>query len=242
MKSKKHTMILVITLVLLSVTIYYLQYRIFHQRTNTFFYLFQDLAFVPIQVLLVTLLLNRFLSGLENGRKQKKINVIISTFFVETGSEILGVISEFNCNKGNLYQLLECSESKKHHGRQLRKKLDAFNYEILLEEEGLQRLRSLLNDQRSFMLNMLGNDNLLEHDSFTDMLWAVFHVADELKLRPGTLLLQEQDQKHLTVDIQRAYGMLVREWANYMHYMRTDYPYLYLIALEKAKGTLTRKS
>jgi len=30
------------------------------------------------------------------------------------------------------------------------------------------------------LLGLLGNPNLLEHDSFTDLLWAVFHLMEEL--------------------------------------------------------------
>jgi len=37
------------------------QIKIFHAPRDTFFYLFQDLAFVPIQVLLVTLIVDRVL-------------------------------------------------------------------------------------------------------------------------------------------------------------------------------------
>lgn len=231
-------MVLIIILLLLSVSIYYAQYRIFHQESNTIFYLFQDLAFVPIQVLLVTLLLNRFISLMEKGRKNKKINVIISTFFVEAGSEILAVLSEFNCHKDSLYAMIEESGAHKENARLLRKKLNGVPYELLLEEEGMKKLAGLLAEYRGFMLNMLGNDNLLEHDDFTDMLWAIFHVADEVKVRTGLMLKSEHDIRHLTSDIQRAYGMMVREWATYMLYMKSDYPYLYQIALEKAKGTL----
>lgn len=225
-----------VILILLSASIYYLQNQIFHQEENTIFYLFQDLAFVPIQVLLVTLLLNRFLNIMETRKKTKKINVIISTFFVEAGTQILGAMSEFNRNNGQLYHLLQISDEGKTKVRLLRKRLSNFEYEIQLDQDGLIRMSELLNRYRDFMLNMLGNDNLLEHDSFTDMLWTVFHVADELQMRLGEHVLIEEDISHLTIDMKRAYSAVVYEWANYMSYLKAEYPFLYVIALKKAKG------
>ena len=159
MKIQKSNIILIVILILLSVSIYYLQNQIFHQESNTIFYLFQDLAFVPIQVLLVTLLLNRFLNLMEARKKTKKINVIISTFFVGVGIEILAMMSVFNRNNDQLYHLLQMSEEGKI--KSLRKKLNDFNYEILVDQERMMRLSALLNQYRDFMLNMLGNYNLM---------------------------------------------------------------------------------
>lgn len=240
-KIQKSRVILVIILILLSVSIYYLQYRIFHQRANTMFYLFQDLAFVPIQVLLVTLLLNRFLNMIEAQKKRKKINVIISVFFVEAGTEILTAMSLFHRNREQLSKLLRYTESEKSKSMSRLKKEELFRYEIDLEQDDLADLSSLLNKYREFMLHMLGNDNLLEHDSFTDMLWAVFHVADELKMRLGEQNLQPEDMNHLAIDIRRAYTALLYEWMNYMRYLKTEYPFLYVTATKKARSVLVNE-
>ncbi|KWT92157.1 hypothetical protein ASN18_0560 [Candidatus Magnetominusculus xianensis] len=62
MKHKlKWQIVLEISLILLSIGIYLLQYFIFHDAKNTLFYLFQDVAFLPLQVLLATLVINNLL-------------------------------------------------------------------------------------------------------------------------------------------------------------------------------------
>lgn len=233
---KKNTLILITILILLSLSIYSIQIKIFNQESNTLFYLFQDLAFVPIQVLLVTLLLNRLLNIMELRKKTKKINVIISTFFVETGTELLTEMAGLNNNNDEIYKIMK--KPRKDHGRSLKKDLDNLNYDLIITEENILNLSSLLKTYRSFMLNMLGNDNLLEHDSFTDMLWAVFHVADELKTRLGDEPLTNEDISHLKIDIKRAYSAMLNEWANYMDYLKTEYPFLYVLAIKKAKGVI----
>jgi 2-oxo-4-hydroxy-4-carboxy--5-ureidoimidazoline (OHCU) decarboxylase len=59
------------------------------------------------------------------------------------------------------------------------------------------------------MLRMLENPNLLEHDTFTDMLLAVFHVTEELIARETLNELPNSDVDHLTNDIDRAFKTLL---------------------------------
>ena len=84
------------------------------------------------------------------------------------------------------------------------------------------------------MLGMLGNSNPLEHDSFTDMLWAVFHVADELQSRGNLRNLAQDDINHLSYDLLRAYSAMVLEWINYIYYLHDEYPFLYTLAIKKS--------
>ena len=78
---------------------------------------------------------------------------------------------------------------------------------------------------------MLENPNLLEHDTFTDLLWAVTHITEELACRENCIELTETDLDHISVDIKRAYIRLVREWLNYMKYLKNNYPYLFSLAM-----------
>jgi len=61
MKRLTWQIVLGLSLVGASTLLYREQIKIFHAPRDTFFYLFQDLAFVPIQVLLVTLIVDRVL-------------------------------------------------------------------------------------------------------------------------------------------------------------------------------------
>jgi hypothetical protein len=53
---------------------------------------------------------------------------------------------------------------------------------------------------------------LLEHDSFTDLLLAIFHLSEELAARDTLDGLPQSDYEHLAGDIKRAYTLLIREW------------------------------
>ena len=220
-------------LTLLSAAIYYVQYLIFHQPQNTLFYLLQDLAFVPIQVIMVTLILNRFLNVMEYRKKIKKINVIISTFFVEAGISIISTISKLSRNNDEFCKLVKINEINKQKSIRLKKAVREFKFDIYADPNRLGELYSILSKYKTYTLNMLGNSNLLEHDSFTDMLWAVFHVADELHTRGDFNNLDKNDIEHLSNDILRAYTAMILEWINYMSYLHDEYPFLYALAIKK---------
>jgi hypothetical protein len=80
------------------------------------------------------------------------------------------------------------------------------------------------------MLGLLENPNLLEHDDFTELLWSVFHLIEELEYRTDLTKLPESDLDHLSVDIKRAYIHLLRQWLAYIQHLKNDYPYLFSLA------------
>lgn len=232
-KQHKQNIIIIIFLIFLSAITYLLQYLLFHQKENTIFYLLQDLAFVPIQVVMVTLIINRFLNEMENRKKIKKINVIISTFFVEIGTPIISTISKFNRNNDVLCEKISIREMTNKEYAKLTKEVKEFKFDIYAETEKLDDLYLILRNYKDSMLNLLANPNLLEHDSFTDMLWAVFHIIDELQTRGEFHKQDKDDIDHLSNDILRAYTALTIEWISYMNYLQNEYPFLFTLALKK---------
>jgi hypothetical protein len=95
----------------------------------------------------------------------------------------------------------------------------------------LGALREFLLGRRDFLLRLLENPNLLEHETFTDLLRAVFHLTEELESRRDLAALPETDLAHLSNDIARAYSFLVREWLAYMKHLKDNYPYLFSLAI-----------
>lgn len=78
---------------------------------------------------------------------------------------------------------------------------------------------------------LLANPNLLEHNSFTELLWAVLHLTEELGCRSDMNCLPESDVEHLLGDVQRAFKAVLLEWLNYMQHLREEYPYLFSLAV-----------
>jgi len=231
MKSKWY-LVMAIVLIAISTSIYLTQVYVFHKVDDTLFYLFQDLSFVPINVLLVTLILDRLLKKREKQSLLNKMNMVIGVFYNDIGNELLDLLGKFAVNINEISSRLQISASwdkKDFKSRISQHFIDP--EKISLNSELLLSLKVFLIEKKQGLLNMLSNPNLLEHDSFTNLLWAVFHLADELYHRTAFDNLPETDLKHLRGDMVRAYQLLVHEWLSYMKHLQSDYPYLYSIAI-----------
>jgi hypothetical protein len=221
-----------ILLIAFSASFYMLQIHIFHDEHNTFFYMLQDLAFVPVNVLLVTLVLDRFLKWREKQNLLNKMNMVIGVFFNDLGTELIGIMGAFipeidKVNKGLLISLEWKDRDFHEAGRNFRIRYDQF----ILEGRDFIMLKDFLEKKKNGLLAMLANPNLLEHDTFTNLLWAVFHLADELDHRTDFTALPKTDLDHLRGDMVRAYTLIVSEWAAYMRHLKSDYPYIFSIAV-----------
>ena len=77
------------TLLVLSAASYLTQIYLFHKVEDTLFYMLQDLSFVPVQVLIVTLILDRLLKKREKQALLEKMNMVIGVFFHEVGNDLI---------------------------------------------------------------------------------------------------------------------------------------------------------
>jgi len=231
-KNYKHSILVGILLLLLSVFFYCLHYVVFRDPHHLFIYLFGDIAFVFIEVLLVTLIIHQVLSNREKRSMMKKLNMVIGAFFSEVGISLLGNLKEFNDDSEMLSQhlLVDNNWSQKKFG-ETKNTIKTTSYKIDIQKGDLENLRVFLLDRRSFLLGLLENPNLLEHEDFTELLWAVFHLTEELSYRKTVQGLPQSDYEHLSGDAKRAYTLLVLEWLSYMQHLKDSYPYLFSLAV-----------
>lgn len=221
-----------LSLIILSVAVYFAHYLIFRDLHHIFIYLIGDIAFVFLEVLLVTLILHQFLERREKRLMMNKLNMLIGTFFSEIGRDLLLSFIFFDANPKEFSErFLVSSEWSAKDFMNISRFLRKRNYNIDLKKGDLDKLKALLISKRFFLLSLLGNPNVLEHESFTDVLWAVFHLLEELSFRKDLSALPQADYHHLAGDLQRAYSRLVSEWFYYMKHLKASYPYLFSLAM-----------
>ncbi len=232
MKSIRWQVLLGIALIVLSAFVYFMHYLIFRDVHHIFIYLLGDIAFVFIEVLLVTLIIHRLLGEREKRSILEKMNMVIGTFFSEVGTTLLTIFCRVDVQCDELRTLLV--DTKNFTDREFTKmsnELKDYDCSITPAKQDLEELKLFLVGKRTFLLRLLANPNLLEHDAFTDLLWAVFHLTDELAHRKDLGKIPQSDHKHLTGDIKRAYLLLVSEWVDYMRHLKIRYPYLFSLAV-----------
>jgi hypothetical protein len=232
MKRFRWQIALGLSFVLFSFFIYLLHYLIFRDQHHIFLYLIGDLAFLPIQVLLVTMIIDRLLNVRERNERLEKLNMVIGAFFSEVGTRLLAYFSDGDPTLDRIRQsLIVTKEWSDEAFYSIRKRLKLHEYGVEIQKFHLEDLRSFLGGKRDFLLRLLENPNLLEHESFTELLRAVFHLTEELESRVDVKQLPEKDREHLAEDIKRAYISLVHEWWDYMKHLKNNYPYLFSLAM-----------
>jgi len=232
MKRLHWYLLLASSLILFSVLSYAVQIFIFKKPDDTFFYLLQDLSFVPIQVLLVTLFVEQLLNQKDKRAMRHKLNMVIGAFYTEMGAELLKTLSSYDENvqsfRNALFENMEFSET---NVQRLRSYLKDHDFRISSRNQDFPALKKFLVKKRDSLMQLLENQNLLEHETFTDLMWAVSHLTEELSYRDDVIHLTEQDRKHLEGDIKRAYTLLTVEWLTYVQHLRKKYPYIFSLVV-----------
>jgi hypothetical protein len=216
----------------LSGVVYYVHYFIFRDVHHIFIYMVGDLAFLPLEVLLVVLIIERVLARRDQQDKLEKLNMVVGAFFTEVGNHLLNTLFPYFENRAEIAEQLDITEdwTKKDFRRAA-----AYAYNLKVEIDcakvNLEELRTFLASKRTFILTMLENPNLLEHDRFTDLLWAVTHLDEELEARQSVTGLCGKDAEHIAGDIQRMYDHLASEWLDYVEHLKSNYPFLFSLIL-----------
>lgn len=223
---------LALSLVVLSVMLYLMHYAIFQDPHHIFIYMLGDIAFIPIEVLLVTLVIHRVLSQRERRSRLEKLNMVIGAFFSEVGTTLLTYFSDFDPKLDEVRKdLIVTGDWSEQTFLDISKRLGRYDYEVDIKKVELEELRAFLKNKRGFLLRLLENPTLLEHESFSELLQGVFHLTEELEKREGFIQLPQADYEHLATDLRRAYVLLVHEWLRYMKHLRYNYPYLFSLAM-----------
>ena len=223
---------LAIVFLVVSAITYFIHYLIFRDIHHIFIYMVGDLAFIPLEVLLVVIVIERLLARRDKQAKLQKLNMVVGAFFTEVGNHLLSNLLKHFDNQSDISERLNITDSwTKKEFRRATEYDYHLNVELDCSKIDLEELKAYLAQRREFLLTLLGNPSLLEHDRFTDLLWAVTHLDEELEARPSVSDLPDKDLEHIAGDIQRLYDHLASEWLDYVEHLKANYPFLFSLIL-----------
>lgn len=231
---KRNAFIIILStlLILLSVIIFCVHYLIFRDIYYIFSYLVYDLAFLPIEVLLVVIIIERVLNHRERSEKLQKLNMVIGAFFSEVGNYLLLDLLKYFRNKDEISTHLNIDTA--WTATDFQRAAD-FAYHLPVDVDSnslnLLQLKEFLSKKREFLLTLLESPNIIEDDRFTDLLWAVTHLDEELEARSLPVDLPDGDLEHIAGDIRRMYDHLASEWLDYVQHLKSKYPYLFSLVI-----------
>jgi hypothetical protein len=219
-------------LLLLSIVLYGIDYYLIGSIKELSIWFLGNLAFLPLYVLIVTLTLEQIIKERERLTLRRKLNMVIGVFFSEVGNRLFRELALFVVHNEQLHQsLMVTAVWKEYDYAKALSFLHHSDLKIDCKNGELDGLKSFLISRRGFLVGLLENQNLLEHENFTDLLWAVFHLVEELDARDDFSGLPASDIEHLNGDIKRVFGHISREWVLYMQHLKQDYPYLFSLAV-----------
>lgn len=219
-------------LILFSFLMYSVHYMFFRDIKYIGEDLIAQLSYLPIYVFLTSMVIDRILNRREKFERLRRLNTLIGVFFSEMGKELIKYFIKFDVNFDKIRDEFSI-EIQWNEEKCIQVKYLLRNYICKIDSraENIEELSIFLNEKRKFLTELMGNPNLMENEEFTELLIAVFHVAEELQCREDTQCLPDEDYKHLSNDIERAYLRLINQWIAYMGHLKKEYPFLYSFAM-----------
>ena len=164
--------------------------------------------------------------------RMKKLNMVIGVFFSEVGNRLIHIFAQADFRFEEIQKGLIVTEKwTREDFLRVSGQLKGGKYGVDISRTDLAKLKMFLLEERDFLVRLLENPTLLEHESFTDLLRAVFHLAEELAYREDLSQSPATDRAHIGGDINRAYHLLVYQWLDYMEHLKEHYPYLFSLAM-----------
>lgn len=237
MKKIRSEAVLISTLLAVGAVMYALRWALFPGQllhNEMWRFLLGDVAFLFLQIAFVSLFIDRLLRERERRTLLNKLNMVIGAFFSETGNNLLRLFVGFDSGaEGIAGGLIPDARWTRADYAKAGRALKAHTPQIDLTHCDLRELGTTLRSAKPFMLGLLGNQALLEHEVFTDVLWALTHLAEELDARPILEDLPESDVAHLTNDARRAYRLLTIQWLEHLAHLQERYPYLFSLEVRR---------
>lgn len=138
-------------LVGLSIILYIFHYFIFYDVHHIFIYMIGDIAFLPIEVLLVTLIIHRLLVMREKRERLDKLNMVIGAFFSEVGTQLLAYFSDCDPELDKIREdLIVSSEWTDQDFFVITERLKHHSYQVDMNMVDLEGLRAFLVKKRDF--------------------------------------------------------------------------------------------
>ena len=235
MRLRRWQVAIAVTLIVAATLVYATRWWLFPARglhNEMLRYLVDDVAFLFIQVLLVSMLLDGLMQRRHRETMLNKLNMIVGAFFSECGADILGRVAKLDTDLGEVRgDLLARMSWKSKDYERAKRAFREHKPVIELSTGDLGELRERLDHEKAYLLSLLGNQALLEHEAFTDLLWAVTHLAEELQVRGDLEGLPPTDRAHLAGDVKRAYTLLGVQWIDYLQHLQVQYPFLFSLAV-----------
>lgn len=219
MKKTVYYTLISIALILISLSLFSLHIMIFKNTLNTLNDTLINIAFIPIDILVVTIIFDNIVDYKNYKDRNNKLNMLVGLFYNEIGFQLMHYIIQGDKNAINL--ITDFSNIN-----ELENLLRNHNYVVNIDNIDIKSIKNLLYNNNSLLINLISNENIILYDDFTDLLMDVTHIRDEI-IFIEKYGFPELGQDHIEEDLDRLYNIITLEWIKYIRYLEKTYPFLY---------------
>jgi hypothetical protein len=181
---------------------------------------------------LLATLTETFMSRRERTERLESVNIAVGAFFREVGFDLLKSLSCLEKEQGKTKERFSgiTAWSERDFAR-AKRSVRSMGIRIDADKADIKHIEKLISEKRALMFRMLENPNLHEHETFTDLLHAVFHVSEEFEEMKAREKRKTYGD-HVWSEITDVYLLLIYEWLGYMGHLKSNYPHFFSFAAE----------
>lgn len=231
-KRFKETILIAIILVIISLVLFYIQSQIFNDSSYIVSLIFANIAFIPLNTFFTAFIIENLIEKRNTFHKMEKLVMIKGVFFSEFGSELLQKLVKYDSNAKAISAEAHVNKNwGSKEFKKLNRVMDNHAFESNINKVPLLEISNLINKNKDFLLSIITNPVLMEHEIFSDMTVALFHLKEELQDIYINTDCPCCDDAHLRQDIKNLYRLMAKNWAAYMRHLKEEYPALFVKAM-----------
>lgn len=212
-KAKLTVKQLILLLLCASALLYAIHYLIFRDLHHLAIFGLHELAFVPLEVILVTLGLDQLVEKTHREEARSKISIIETLYFNESGGTMLRYLTSFDPDAARLRELLQVTEDwHSSDFRQAIRQLKSYPFLLDLDRIDFFGLHYHLSQRHEYYRSMLENPALTQSEAFTEMIMKIYLLWEELDGRTNLYQLPEKDRNYLAELLHEIYRELTEYW------------------------------
>lgn len=212
-KAKLTVKQLILLLLCASALLYAIHYLIFRDLHHLAIFGLHELAFVPLEVILVTLGLDQLVEKTHREEARSKVSIIETLYFNESGGTMLRYLTSFDPDAARLRELLQVTEDwHPSDFRQAIRQLKSYPFLLDLDRIDFFGLHYHLSQRHEYYRSMLENPALTQSEAFTEMIMKIYLLWEELDGRTNLYQLPEKDRSYLAELLHEIYRELTEYW------------------------------
>jgi len=214
-----------------SATVYLFHYMIFRDAHHIFLYLIGDIGFVPLEVILITMVFHKFLLRKEKHVKFEKLNAVVGVFFTRVGNDLIQFLSQYDLQYEETKKFIDVHNdwTTSDFDKKI-KEFRTYKANIDTDQIPLSVLQRIIKKEESLILQVFGNTDMLDSYSLAYLFHTMFHLIDNLdhSTKNGRTSLHKLD-----INVEKLYTFLIYRWLHYTKHISEFYPHHYPTLVNK---------